>query len=154
MNEVQIKEIEAMTVMSLAFTGPYEQTSDKLDELMSWLLRVGHPYSATPFGMFYDDPRQVAADDLRAEVCLPIEEECEPAEDVERKELPAVKMACVQYTGPYANIRSVYEELFNWLRENGHEYLEGEPTREVILERPGDREDPEECTVEIQVPIA
>ena len=40
MAEVQLKDVEPMVVMSLAFTGPYDQTQEKLDEIMGWLLLV------------------------------------------------------------------------------------------------------------------
>jgi len=153
MAEVQTKTVEATTVMSLPFTGPYEQTWDKMDHLMSWLLRVGHPYSGLPFALYYDDPGNVAADDLRAEVCLPIDEQCDPADDVQRKAVPEATVAYALYTGPYEGIEAFYEEMFAWIRENDRQYVEGEPTREVFHQLLGHGEDPEECIIEVQVPI-
>ncbi len=153
MPEVQLKEVPAMTVMSLPFTGPFEQTQDRLDHLMSWILRVGHPWSDTPLALYHDDPAKVPADDLRAEVCLPIEEACEGEEDIERKELPAVTMACAIHEGPYSGISGVYEEIFGWMRENGYEYIEEMPTREVFLTMYGEVEEPEGFVTEVQVPV-
>jgi len=153
MAEIEVKDVPAMTVMSLAFTGPYDQTGDRLDQLMSWLLRIGHPYSAPPMGVYYDDPAKTASEDLRAEVCLPIEEECEPAEEFDRKELPAATMACALHKGPYTGIAGLYEEIFAWIGENGYQYVEGQPTRELFINLPGQTLDPEEYLTEVQVPV-
>ncbi len=153
MPEVHVKEVPEMTVMSLPFTGSYDQTQTKLDRLMSWLLRVGHPYSSPPMGIYHDDPAQVPEEELRAEVCLPIEEECEGEEDVVRKELPAVTVAYAVHKGPYHQIPPIYEDIFEWMEENGYEYVEDMPTREVFLKLYGQVEEPEEYVTEVQVPV-
>jgi AraC family transcriptional regulator len=151
--EVQIKDVEALTVMSLPFTGPYDQTRGRLEHLMSWLLRVGHPYSAKPFGLYYDDPIKVPADQLRAEVCLPIEETCEGEEDIVRKSLPATTVASAVFTGPYADVPQAYAQVFEWIAANGYRYVEGEPTREVFLNMYAQEEESAEPATEIQVPV-
>ncbi len=153
MPEIKVKDVPAMEVMSLPFTGAYEQTQKKLDRLLSWQLRVGHPHSSEPLGLYYDEPGTVPEEEQRAEVCLPIEEECEPEEDIERKELPAVTVACTVHKGPYSDIPRVYEEIFDWIRENGYEYIEDMPTREVFQVMYGHTSEPEEYVTEIQVPV-
>ncbi|MCK4283389.1 MAG: GyrI-like domain-containing protein [Candidatus Brocadiae bacterium] len=153
MAEIQVKEVEAMTVMSLSFTGPYDQSQEKLDELMSWLLRVGHPHSALPMGLYYDNPAEVAQDELRAEVCLPIEEKCEPAEGIERKRLPDVTVAFAVHEGPYSGIPQVYEEIFNWMGENGYRPAEDLPAREIFHKVHGQADDPAEYLTEIQISV-
>ncbi len=153
MAEVQVKDVKAMTVMSLPFTGSYEQTQDKLDELMSWLLRVGHPAAGAPMGLYYDDPSKVAVDDLRAEICVPIEESCEGAEEVRRKDLPAAQVACAIHQGPYHEIPKLYEEIFGWMQENGLKYDGTMPTREVFRKLLGEVKDPADIVTEVQVPL-
>jgi effector-binding domain-containing protein len=153
MAEIQVKEVEPMTVMSLSFTGSYDQTQDKLAALMGWLLRVGHPYSELPLALYYDDPARVAEAELRAEVCLPIEEACEPVDEFERKELPGLTVAFALHQGPYSRISALYEEIFAWLPENGYRFVEGTPTREVFHSIPGQVDDPEEFLTEVQVPV-
>jgi effector-binding domain-containing protein len=153
MLEVQVKEVEAMTVISLSFTGPYDQTQDKLEELMSSLLRAGHPFSQTPLALYYDDPAKVEADKLRAEVCLPIGEEYAPSDEGKRKELPGASVAYAVHQGPYREIPPVYESIFAWIGANGYRYVEGTPTREVFLKIYGEAEDPKDFVTEIQVPV-
>ncbi len=153
MADIDVKEVDAMEVMALPFTGSYDQTQSKLDFLMSWLLRVGHPRSDDPMGLYYDDPAKVAEEELRAEVALPIEEEYEGEEDVVRKELPAVKVAYATHKGPYSQIPAVYEGIFEWMREKGYQYDEEQPTRELFHVMYGDVKKPDDFVTEIQVPI-
>lgn len=153
MPEVDVKEVPAMEVMSLPFTGSYDQTQDKLDHLFSWLLRVGHPHSSPPLGLYYDEPGKVPEEEQRAEVCMPIEEACEPEAEFERKELPEVTVAYAVHEGPYSGIPEVYEEIFDWIDDNGYEYIEDMPTREVFLTMYGHSDDPQEYVTEVQVPV-
>ncbi|NLW50213.1 MAG: GyrI-like domain-containing protein [Candidatus Brocadiaceae bacterium] len=153
MLEVQIKELEPITVMSLPFTGPYDQALGKLEELMSWLLRAGHPYSGKPFGCFYDDPAKVPADQLRAEVCLPIEETCQGEEEIVRKVVPGGTMASAMFTGDFSNVYQAYVEIFEAITARGYKYRAGEPTREVYLTMYEQEEESAEPAVEILVPV-
>ncbi len=153
MPEVQVKEVEPMAVISMSFTGPYDQTPGKLEELMSSLLRAGHPYSQPPLALYYDDPGKVEADKLRAEVCLPIGEEYQPSDDGTRKDLPGATVAYSVHQGPYTDMPQVYEAIFAWARDNGYSYVEGQPTREVFLRVYGEVDDPKDFITEVQVPV-
>lgn len=153
MAEVELKTIDPKTVMSLAFEGSYAQTTDRLDELMAWLLRVGHPFSDRPFAIYYDDPVEVPEEDLRAEVCLPIKEACEPADEVERKTVSGGEFACVMHEGPYSGLDEVYEEVFDWLEENSYEFVEEMGTREVFHRLSGEVESSDELLTEVQIPV-
>ncbi|MFP4029395.1 MAG: GyrI-like domain-containing protein [Candidatus Brocadiia bacterium] len=153
MAEVQLKELRSLTVMSRSFTGSYSQTGDQLDELMAWLLRAGHPYSEPPRTIFYDDPEEVPEEDLRAEVCLPIEEECEARDEVERKRLEAGTFACLMHEGAYEGIRDKYEQIFDWIDENGYEYIKEMGVREVLHTIIGETQEQEELLTEIRVPV-
>jgi effector-binding domain-containing protein len=153
MPEVEVKTIDPKTVMSLSFEGSYAQTTDRLDELMAWMLRVGHPYSDRPFAIYYDDPVEVAEEDLRAEVCLPVEEACEPAEDIERKTVPGGEFVCMMHDGPYSGLDAVYGELFDWLEENDYSFIEDMGTREVFHRISGEVETSDELLTEVQIPI-
>ncbi|MFW6457430.1 MAG: AraC family transcriptional regulator, partial [Planctomycetota bacterium] len=128
--------------------------TDKLDELMAWLLRVGHPYSGRPFAIYYDDPAEVEEEDLRAEVCLPINEECEPEGEVERKTVEGGDFASVIHEGSYAGLDDAYDEIFDWLEENGYQMDEEMGTREVFEVLMGEVDSIEEVRTDVLVPVA
>ncbi len=153
MAEVIVKEIETIDVMSMAFTGPYEQAPERLHDLMAWLLRVGHPYSGAPVALFFDNPAEVPAEELRAEICLPIAEDCDGFEGIVRKELPGGPMACLRAEGIVGDWNALYAELFQWISENGHTMTEGRPCREVYVRCPGVHDDPSVAITEIHIPI-
>ncbi len=153
MAEIETKEVKPMTVMSRAFTGSYQQTGDVLDEMIAWVLRVGHPYAGPPMGIYYDNPEEVAEEELRAEVAVPIDEECEGGEKVVRKQLPGCLVAWAVHQGPYDQVKQVYGEIFAWIAENGYRCPEGVGAREIFLKGPGEVESPEEFLTEVQVPI-
>ncbi len=153
MPEVETKTIEPMTVMSLSFTGPYSQTGNRLDELVGWVLRGGHPHSGPPMGIYYDDPAKVSEDELRAEVLVPIEEECEGEGLIVRRELPGAEVAYAVHEGSYSKIKKVYEEIFNWITENGYRPVEEVGTREVFHKVYGQVDSAAELLTEVQVPV-
>ena len=153
MVEVLVKEVETIEVMSLAFTGPYEQAPERLHDLMAWLLRVGHPYSGAPIALFFDDPRTVPVEELRAEICLPIAEECDGFEGIVRKELPGGLMATLRVEGIVADWSGLYEQIFQWMGENGHAAAPGLPCREAYVRCPGVHEEADVAITEILVPI-
>ena len=75
MAQIEIKTVEPMNVLSLPFTGSYQETGQHLDELLARVLRAGHPWSTPPVGVFYDDPSKVEEDKLRGEIAVCVEEE-------------------------------------------------------------------------------
>ncbi len=154
MADVELKTIEPQNVVSLAFEGSYAQTTDKLDTLMAWLLRAGHPYSGRPFAVYYDDPAEVPEEDLRAEVCLPIAEECEPTGEVERKVIQGGDFACVVHEGAYSGLDDAYDEIFEWIDENGYQMDEDMGTREIFDVMRGEVESVDELETEVLVPLA
>lgn len=153
MAEISTKTVPAQTVMSLSFTGAYTQTGDRVDELIAWLLREGHPYGAPPLCVYYDDPQKIPEQDLRAEACLPVQERCEASGDVERKSLPQVEVAFALHNGPYSEIGGLYAEIFAWIAENGYQCDEEAGCREVFLTSPGEVESVDELVTEVQVTI-
>lgn len=153
MAEIETKTIEPMAVMSLSFTGSYNQTAEKLDELVAWVLRAGRPYSGPPMAIYYDDPEKVAEADLRAEALVPMGEQCDGGDDIVRKELPGAEVATALHQGAYAGIGAVYKEIFGWIAENGYRYVEEAGTREIFHKVLGEVDAAAEFLTEIQVPI-
>ncbi len=147
MSEIQVKQVPEFTAATVQFTGSYTQTQDRLDYLMSWLLRAGHPFCSAPLALYYGDPEEVPEEELRAEVCLPIGEEAQPADDVKVRKVPAASVAFATHTG------AVYGEIVAWMGENGYRHVEGEPTRELFLRMHGQVESSAEFVTEVQVPV-
>jgi len=153
MAEVEMKTVDQLNVLSLSFTGSYEQTGARLDDLLAWVLRAGHPWSGSPAGIFYDDPAKLAEGELRAEVVVPVDEPCQGDDLVSRKRLPGAEMACLTYEGPMSGIGTAYEEVFGWVKEQGYRYRQDLGTREVYKAMPEEEEGGSTFVVELQVPV-
>ena len=151
-SEVEIKNMPAMTVMAIEHRGPYTELESVMDQLISWVMREGHPYSGPPFAILYDDPQYVAESDLRSEVCVPMEEDLQGKDNVVRKQMPALTMAASIHKGPYHEVHKAYEVIFDYLNEHGYEYKAVYGCHEAYLNSPVDIES-EEQMVEVRVPI-
>lgn len=150
--EVQVKTAPATSVMCIEHRGPYTELESVLDELITWVMREGHPYSAPPFAILYDDPQYVPEADLRSDVCVPMEEEVGGKDRVIRRELPALTVVSSVHKGPYHDVHKAYEVIFDYLKQNNHEYQVAYGCREVYINSPVDVSD-EELLTEVQVPI-
>lgn len=151
--EIKTKHVEPTAVVTKSFQGPYDQTEDILDELMGWIMRVGHPYSSPPLAVYYDDPAQVAEEDLRGDVCLPVAEVVEGDDQAQVKELPETEVAFKLHEGAYDGIADVYEEIFSWIEDQGYSFREELGTREIFHKIYGQAETEEQLVTEVQVPI-
>ncbi len=153
MSEPETIEVKPVMAVSATFTGPYEQTGRVMDDLIAWLLQTGYPYSGSPFAIYYDDPAKVEEDKLRARVCLPVAEELGSYGNYERSEIEGGTFASILHEGTYKDIPKVYEKLFDWIKENGYEYVEEKGTREVFRKILGEVDSAEELMTEVMVPV-
>ncbi len=153
MSEPTIKDVSPVMALTCPFTGPYNQTSAVMDEVMAWLLQTGHPYSGNPFAIYYEDPAKVDEDKLKAQICLPVAEALEKTGEYEQKEVEGGTFVSLRHEGPYDEISSVYETLFDWIKENNFEYLEEMGTREIFLKILGEVDTSEELLTEVLVPV-
>jgi len=108
---------------TLAHHGDYQQigtTFDRLFLLASSRALVG-PQTRS-FGVYYDDPEQVPADQLRSLAGVTLPDGAAVDTVFEPFTLPASRCAVLEYTGPYSEIEAAYHWLFSqWLPSSGHE---------------------------------
>ncbi len=153
MSEPKIREVAPVNAITTSFKGPYNQTSQVMDDLIAWLLQTGYPYSGDPFAIYYDDPAKVEESNLRALVCLPVEEKLEDYGGYEPREIEGGSFASLLHEGAYENIPQAYEELFEWIKDNDYEYIEESGTREIFRVILGEVESPDELVTEVMVPV-
>jgi len=139
MYQVNIERFPGMILAALEHRGDYQQIGTTFDQL---LLRTQAQQlaeaDARSFGVYYDDPEQVAQADLRASAGVQIEPGRELAGDLVRLELPAGRYATLDYVGPYGELEAPYAWLFGqWLPQSGE--APGEfPVFEEYLNDPRD----------------
>ncbi|MEW6686342.1 MAG: GyrI-like domain-containing protein [Candidatus Edwardsbacteria bacterium] len=148
--EVVIKTVTPLTAACLSKVGPYSETGKSLGELFGWLAKKKLTIEGPPMGIYYDDPKTVAPEKTRYEVCLPITPGTKGDKNVKVKELPGGEMAVIMHHGPYGQCGGAYEKICKWIAESGYEIIGA--AREIYLNDPG-KVPPDSLLTEIQFPV-
>jgi len=123
MYSVQIEAFPGLSLASLEHVGDYLGIGATFDRLFMLaanrgLLREG----ARSFGVYFDDPEQVAKEALRAAAGVEVGSGTEIAEPLQRLALPAGRCAVLEHVGPYSELDTAYAWLFGgWLPASGEQ---------------------------------
>ena len=150
---VTVEHLDAARCMSVPHTGPYLHIDATMGQLFGTLAQAGmlRP-DAQMQAVFYDDPDLVAADDLRAAVCVPCAHDAEIPPGVTELRRPAGTYARLAYTGPYADMKDAYRWLYGvWLPASGYEASD-RPCFEAYLNSPVDTQ-PQDLRSDIYLPV-
>lgn len=153
MHPVEIRSLPARHLAAMPHTGPYPEISRAYQKLTALMRARGlAPRMGTMVAIFWDDPSEVPAADLRSHAAF----ECDPATPVdppaERITLPAGRVAVLTYRGPYAGLPAAYDQLYaGWLPSSGEEPAD-RAAYEVYLNSPMDTA-PEDLLTELHLPL-
>jgi effector-binding domain-containing protein len=156
--DIEIKKVPAMRVASLSAKGlPFNVTVPKAyEELAAWMTEKKIPglKSGSPMGLalYYDDPSEVAPEEVRFKVAIPVPPETPTITEGKAavELLPEAEVAYLTVRGPYTNLEDAYIQLFGWVSQNG--YQPTDAAREVYVKW-SEEMPPEEWVTEIQVPV-
>ena len=76
----------------------------------------------------------------------------EPSEDISTTELPQMEVASMKFSGPSEDYQKAYNELWQWIEENGYR-VDGSPM-EFWGKKPKTKDGKTIIFSEIQAPIA
>ena len=128
MSGPEVRRLPAQWALCLTAQGPYWKLSGPFKRLRAWMGDLGLRPSGPAFGLFYDDPDQVAPEQTRFSLCYPVAEEAwgqarglppatadtrpdGPREEATFQEFPAVSVAVLEYRGPAADSPVAYARL-------------------------------------------
>lgn len=153
MTEVMIAEREPLRLAALAHRGPYHEIGAAFEQLSLWAGGQGLFGPETRMvGVYYDDPQEVAAADLRSDAGLTVAESYEPPEPAHLVRLAGGPHAVLRHVGPYATLPRAYDHVYGaWLPKSGREPADA-PAYEVYLNSPRDTA-PDQLVTEICVPL-
>ncbi len=127
-------DLEKVNLAAYSHQGDYMEIGSTFEKL--FLSANSHNMldeNTRSFGLYYDDPKSVATDSLRAKACLSINEGQALTEDFEHITLPAGKCVSVLFKGPYAELEKPYDWLFgHWIPENNLEIADFPPFEEYL----------------------
>ncbi len=146
--EVRTKTTEKMTLIYLKHTGPYDQMGEIFARLAEYATKK--ELTGDVVGIYYDDPAQVPAEELRSEIALVAPEGTVPDSGYSMQVVPAQKVVYTILRGPYDEIAREYPYMMQWIEENGYEA--SGPLMEIYLEA-GPDIPPEQLVTEVRIPI-
>ncbi|CAB3764271.1 AraC family transcriptional regulator [Paraburkholderia solisilvae] len=152
--DVEIRDVPAMEVVSIAHVGDYMQIGKAFDALEAWLAaRNLLSADMRMIGIYYDDPGVVEKAQLRAKAGVLLPRRVDVAAPFDMTPVRGGRYAVLRHKGPYADMHAAYEWLFGeWLVKSGHEPADA-PVFEEYLNDPKHTA-PAELLTEIYVPLA
>lgn len=103
-------------------------------------------------GIYYDDPRKVAAEECRFEACVTINKESEDGEEIKIKEIEGGKYLMFQYTGSHDKLREVHNVIYNEYLLDKDYKLRNSPLIEKYLNN-AEKVESKKLRTEIYIPI-
>ncbi len=119
-----------LVVASVEHRGPYDGIGAAMRELKDWIDAKGIEQSGYPFCLFYDNPRETPANELRSEACIPVSGPFEGEGKFKLKELPEASVAETRHEGPPEQFPMTYGPFLEGLLDSGYQLLG--PAREYF----------------------
>lgn len=154
MYEVQIQDLEPLTLAVVRHTGSYMRIGDAYERLYAWA--VGHDLlgpDTRAVAIYYDDPAAVPEDKLRSDAGIVLPPGTDPGPEVRTVAVPGGRHAVIVHQGPYAELAGAYRWLYGvWLPDSG-ETPADRPCYEEYLNNPRELP-PTEWRTAICLPLA
>jgi effector-binding domain-containing protein len=141
---------ENFTYAALECLGPYTQMPKKLGELMAEVQKQKLEMMSGPVAIYYNAPAQVKPEELKWQVCLPIDANTQVTAPLIKGEYKHAKVAEMIFKGPYETLGSAYPLLMQFIAQNG--YTVCGPICETYMDDPSNVK-PEDCRTLIVVPV-
>ncbi len=135
--DVQIWTLDPSKMAYVEHIGPYPEVDKAWGKLCAWAAPAGHFTETTKFyGVYYDDPGQVAPENLRSEACITIKDEAEAPAEVKFRDFPGGKYAVTVHLGAYDNLGESWTEFYEkWLPQSGYDHADS-PCYEQYMNDP------------------
>jgi len=128
--ELTLEKVDATRVAYVELKGPYENWGRGLVELRKWLDTRRARIVGKPIGLFYDNPTETKAEELRSDACLPIEGKLAPEGSFLVKDLPAGEVAVTRHVGDPNHYMRTYGQFLEGLLKRGYTFYG--PAREIF----------------------
>ena len=122
MTKIKIKDRKESNVLCVQHEGDYKNIphDQYFKMLKSWAKEnKAKPYSK-PIGIFYDDPKKKDTSDLKADIGIPIKRKKPTTGNMHIKYLPKMKVAEAKYKGTEEEIKKIYDEIYDFIKEKGY----------------------------------
>lgn len=153
MSDIKITTVPLFTTVGIQHKGPYEGLGSVYEKLRNWIA-TNNLFSLIEgfYSVYYNDPNEVAAEDIRTDACIKLSEPVETNAEMTTIELGGGEHAVFIHKGPYEELRNAYDMLYGrWLPSSNRE-LADKPPFEKYLNDPATTK-PEDLLTEIYLPL-
>ncbi len=124
MLEVDTITCPPLQLVGMRHVGPYNGIAGVFGRLAAWANGAGLVTPQTRFiGIYYDNPREVDADQLRSDACITVDRPLPDgplADGVTEIDVPGGRHAVIRHLGPYPELSKTYDWIFGtWLPDSG-----------------------------------
>jgi len=88
-------------------------------KIMAYLTELGQQPSFAPFAAYYNLDMQ----NLEVELGFPVAKQLPGKSEILAGQIPPGRMISCVYKGAYAGMEKLYTEMFQWIAENGYEFV-------------------------------
>jgi AraC family transcriptional regulator len=123
MYRIEIVDLPRLRVAIIEHRGDYQFTSTAFERLMTFAATTGLLRPTTrSIGIYHDDPASVAQADLRSSACITVPDEWTCSGEVSEGHIESGRYARIVHTGPYGDLKTAYEWLYQtWLPSSAEE---------------------------------
>ena len=123
MYRIEIVDFPRLRVATIEHRGDYRLTSTAFERLMTVAATSGWLRATTrTIGIYHDDPESVEQADLRSSACITVPDDWTRSGEVREGHIEGGRYARIVYTGPYGDLKTAYEWLYQtWLPSSAEE---------------------------------
>ncbi len=123
MYEVETITMPKLPVAAIHHRGDYQLASKVFERLMTVAATTGLLTPNTrSIGIFFDDPVSVPRAELRSVVCITVPDDWAPSGELTEAHIEGGRYARIVHTGPYTELKTAYDWLYQtWLPNSGEE---------------------------------
>ena len=119
--DIKLVELQAKPVLSIRTRTNIKDMPKTIGEgytkIAAYMQEIGEQPKEMPFVAYYNMDMQ----DMDIEIGFPVSKELPGKDDIQPSETMAGNAVMYVYKGAYSGMEPVYNEIFKWMDENGHQ---------------------------------
>jgi len=134
---VETATLPKLRVAAIEHRGDYQLTSKAFERLMTVAATTGllTPDTRT-IGIYHDDPVSVPQDELKSTACITVPDDWAPSGELIEAHIEGGRYARIVHTGPYTELKTGYDWLYQTWLPNSAEEPRNLPCLEEYLNDP------------------
>ena len=135
--EVETITLRKLRVAAIEHRGDYQLTSRAFERLMTVAATTGllTPDTRT-IGIYHDDPVSIPEGELRSTACITVADDWAPSGELTEVHIDGGRYARIVHTGPYTELKTAYDWLYQTWLPNSAEEPRNLPCLEEYLSDP------------------